>query len=86
MSKKLISNVCKAAFACLLRYVVYKPPQNAKLKGVEMGAKAVLNAVSVMDSSELPLDKEVIKFEILPPGHEATNIDSHGYHWSYVIV
>ena len=54
-----------------LRYIF---PQNAKLRGVVITHAAVLNAVSETDSSELPLDREVMKFEMLPPGHEATRI------------
>ena len=35
---------------------------------------AVLNAVSDTDSSVLPFEREVMKFEILPPGQDATSI------------
>ena len=35
---------------------------------------AVLNAVSDTESSVLPLDKEVMKLEMFPPGHDATRI------------
>lgn len=35
---------------------------------------AVLNAVSETDSSELPLESDVMKLEMFPPGHDATRI------------
>ena len=35
---------------------------------------AVLNAVSDTDNSVFPLEKDVMKFEMLPPGHAATRI------------
>ena len=34
----------------------------------------MLNAVSDTESSELPLESEVMKFDMFPPGHEATRI------------
>ena len=39
-----------------------------------MGAKAVVIAVIDTDSSILPFASDEIKFEILPPGHDATRI------------
>ena len=50
----------------------YRPPQNAKFIGVVKMQAAVLNAVSDTDSSVFPLDREVMKFEMLPPGQDAT--------------
>ena len=35
---------------------------------------AVLNAVSDTESSELPLEREVMKFEMFPPGQDDTSI------------
>ena len=35
---------------------------------------AVLNAVSETDSSELPRERDVMKLEMFPPGHDATRI------------
>ena len=35
---------------------------------------AVLNAVSDTESSEFPLESDVMKFEMFPPGHDATRI------------
>ena len=35
---------------------------------------AVLNAVSDTDSSVFPLDSDVMKLEMFPPGHDATRI------------
>ena len=34
----------------------------------------MLNAVSDTESSELPLESDVMKFEMFPPGHDATRI------------
>ena len=52
----------------------YSLPQNAKLIGVVKMQAAVFTAVSETESSEFPRDKDVIKFETLPPGHDATRI------------
>ena len=38
------------------------------------GAKAVVMAVIETDSSMFPLESEEMKFEMLPPGHDATKI------------
>ena len=54
-----------------LRYIL---PQNAKLSGVVKTHAAVLKAVRETDSSEFPLESEVMKFEMFPPGHDATRI------------
>ena len=35
---------------------------------------AVLKAVSETESSEFPLERDVMKFEMFPPGHDATRI------------
>lgn len=52
----------------------YSFPQKAKLIGVVNMHAAVLNAVRDTESSELPRDNEVMKFEMFPPGHDATRI------------
>ena len=49
-------------------------PQNEKLNGVVNTQSAVLMAVSETDNSELPLQSEVMKLEMFPPGHAATRI------------
>ena len=46
----------------------------AKFIGVVKIHAAVLNAVSATESSLFPLDREVMKFEMFPPGHAATRI------------
>ena len=46
----------------------------AKLAGVVKMAAVVVTADIDTDNSRFPFEIEVIKFEILPPGHEATNI------------
>ena len=38
-----------------------------------MGAKAVVIAVIDTDNSTLPFESEDMKFEIFPPGHDATS-------------
>ena len=53
---------------------LYNEPQMRKLIGVTNDAKAVVSAVSETESSTLPFDNDVIKLEILPPGHDATKI------------
>lgn len=50
----------------------YKPPQKPKFKGVIITAKIVEKAVNPTDNSTLPLANDVKKFEILPPGQDAT--------------
>ena len=35
---------------------------------------AVLKAVSDTESSEFPLEREMMKLDMFPPGHEATSI------------
>jgi hypothetical protein len=52
----------------------YKLPQKAKLIGVAKIERPVLTAVSETDSSTFPLEREVMKLEILPPGQAATRI------------
>lgn len=52
----------------------YRPPQKAKLRGVKSSAKTVPAAVRLMESGTLALATLEIKFETLPPGHEATSI------------
>ena len=39
-----------------------------------MTQAAVLKAVSDTESSVFPLEREVMKFEMLPPGHDETRI------------
>ena len=45
-----------------------------KLAGVKKIASAVLMAVRDTESSMLAFDRDDMKLEILPPGHEATRI------------
>ena len=42
--------------------------------GLFVGAIVVVIAVNETDSMMLPLDRDERKFEMLPPGHDATNI------------
>ena len=51
----------------------YSVPHSQKFSGVTRGAKAVVMAVIDTDNSTLPFESDDIKFEILPPGHEATS-------------
>ena len=53
---------------------MYRFPQNAKFSGVVKTQAAVLIAVSETESSVFPLESCVMKFEILPPGQDATRI------------
>ena len=54
--------------------LLYSEPHTKKLSGVMIGAQAVETAVIDTDSSTLPFDSDEMKFEMLPPGHEATRI------------
>ena len=58
-------------FSAKLRYIL---PQNEKLRGVVKMHAAVLSAVSDTESSVLPLQRDVMKLDILPPGQAATRI------------
>ena len=58
-------------FSAKFRYIL---PQNEKLRGVVTIHAAVLNAVNETDNSVFPLEKDVIKLDIFPPGHAATSI------------
>ena len=58
-------------FSAKLRYNF---PQNEKFSGVVKMHAAVLSAVSDTESSVFPLQSEVMKLEMLPPGHAATRI------------
>jgi hypothetical protein len=51
----------------------YRLPHNEKLKGVINTQTRVENADRLTDNSIFPLAKEVMKFDIFPPGHAATN-------------
>ena len=53
---------------------LYNEPQRKKLNGVTSGANAVVTAVIEIESSMLPFDSEEMKFEMLPPGQDATRI------------
>ena len=53
---------------------LYIEPQKKKLNGVTSGAKAVVIAVIEIDNSTLPFERDDIKFEMLPPGQDATKI------------
>ena len=57
-----------------LVYLIYNPPQKAKLSGVINTAKTVATAVRLTDNSTFPFANEEMKFEILPPGQAATRI------------
>ncbi len=54
------------------KYLTYKPPHIAKLRGVNIGAANVVIVVIVTDNSGFPFACEAIKFETAPPGHDAT--------------
>ena len=54
--------------------LVYKPPHNAKLKGVSKIADNDAKAVRVTDNAALPFARAEMKLEILPPGQAATKI------------
>ena len=54
--------------------LMYMLPQKAKFSGVVNTHAAVLNAVSETESSVFPLESDVMKFEMLPPGQDATSI------------
>jgi hypothetical protein len=69
-----ISSGCSIFPAMLLIKFTYNPPHSLKLNGVINMASMVEIAVNVTDNSEFPLDRDVIKFEMLPPGHAATRI------------
>ena len=53
---------------------MYNFPQMAKFKGVSIMAEIVAIAVRLTDKATLPFEREEIKFEMFPPGHEATKI------------
>jgi hypothetical protein len=72
MGKNGITNMGISLF--MLMKWLYIDPQKKKLIGVMIGAIAVVNAVSETDSTMLPFDSDERKFEMLPPGHDATNI------------
>jgi hypothetical protein len=52
----------------------YNPPQNEILKGVMNTATTLAIAVMQTDSAVFPLARDVIKFEMFPPGQAATTI------------
>ena len=52
----------------------YRLPYSQKLKGVIRMASAVLMAVRLTDNSMFAFERELMKFEMLPPGQEATRI------------
>ena len=58
-------------FSAKFRYIL---PQKEKFRGVVKMQAAVLKAVRETESSVLPLESEVMKFEMFPPGHDATSI------------
>jgi len=53
--------------------VEYSPPQKAKFRGVKITARTVPMAVRLTDRATLALATLEIKFDILPPGQEATS-------------
>ena len=65
----LSSGITRSCLSANLRYIA---PQKEKLIGVVKMQAAVLNAVSETESSVLPLERLVMKFDMLPPGHDAT--------------
>ena len=67
----LNSGIIRSFFSANFRY---NPPHIVKLSGVMMMQTAVLNAVSATESSLFPFDREVMKFEMFPPGQAATRI------------
>ena len=52
----------------------YRFPQKEKLRGVVKTQTAVLNAVRDTDNSVFPLENDVMKLDIFPPGQAATSI------------
>lgn len=50
----------------------YNLAQKAKLSGVKIGLNKVAIDVRETDKATLALANELIKFDMLPPGHEAT--------------
>ena len=72
IGKNGITNVGILLFIAIIW--LYIDPQKKKLNGVTRGAKAVVIAVSETDSSMFPLDREDMKFEMFPPGQDATSI------------
>ena len=58
----------------LSAYLMYMLPQNEKLNGVVNTQRTVLMAVNDTDSSEFPLQSDVMKLDTFPPGHAATRI------------
>ena len=79
-NSKICSNIGKKGITSVgISFLIaiiwlYIEPQKKKLKGVTSGAKAVVTAVIEIDNSVLPFDSDEIKFEMLPPGHDATKI------------
>ena len=79
-NSKICSNIGKkgitsVGISLLIAIIwLYIEPQKKKLNGVTSGAKAVVTAVIEIDNSVLPFDSDEIKFEMLPPGHDATKI------------
>ena len=72
IGKNGITNVGILLFIAMIW--LYIEPQKKKLNGVTSGANAVVIAVSDTESSIFPLDREDMKFEIFPPGQDATRI------------
>lgn len=79
-NSKICSNIGKKGITSVgISFLIaiiwlYIEPQKKKLNGVTSGAKAVVTAVIEIDNSVLPFDSDEIKFEMLPPGHDATKI------------
>ena len=73
-SQNGISSSGRFPMLCPPAYFRYRFPHTAKFIGVVKMQAAVLKAVSDTDSSEFPREREVMKLETLPPGHEATRI------------
>jgi hypothetical protein len=79
-NSKICSNIGKKGITSVgISFLIaiiwlYIEPQKKKLKGVTSGAKAVVTAVIEIDNSVLPFDSDEMKFEMSPPGHDATKI------------
>ena len=65
----------KSSEASIAEYTfIYRPPHREKFKGVNIIAPKVANAVKVTDNAALAFASDDIKFDIFPPGQDATSI------------
>ena len=72
IGKNGITNVGILLFIAMIW--LYMDPQKKKLNGVTRGANAVVIAVRDTESSMFPFEREDMKFEMFPPGQDATRI------------